>query len=54
MTELVRRAVRRMREEDTASPGAFETLLRETSGIWRAGDGLSYQRRLREEWAGQP
>ena len=54
MTELVRRAVRRMREESTASPGAFETLLRETSGIWRAGDGLSYQRRLREEWAGRP
>ena len=50
MTRLVRRAVRRLREEQEGAPQGFERLLRETAGIWRAGDGLGYQRRLRGEW----
>jgi len=50
MTEIVRRAVKRMREETAAAPGSFETLLRETAGVWREGDGLQYQQHLREEW----
>jgi hypothetical protein len=28
----------------------FEELLEKTSGLWRGGDGLEYQRKLREEW----
>jgi len=47
VTELVRTAVRRMREEDEAS---FERLLRQTSGSWIKGDGLTYQRNRRREW----
>lgn len=47
MTELVRQAVRRMRQEQDVS---FEKLLKETRGLWRKGDGLAYQRRLRGEW----
>lgn len=50
MTRLVRRAIRRLRQEQEAAPQGFERLLRETSGSWKAGDGLAYQRRARAEW----
>jgi hypothetical protein len=50
MTELVRRAVRRYREECEAGAPPLDRLLEETSGLWKQGDGLEYQRRLREEW----
>ncbi len=47
MSELVREAIRRMRRQEEMS---FEQLLEQTSGLWSEQDGLSYQRRLREEW----
>ncbi len=47
MTQLVREAVRRMREQEDVS---FEKLLKQTTGLWRKGNGLAYQRRLRKEW----
>ena len=47
MTELVREAIRRMRQQDEMS---FEQLLEQTSGLWSEEDGLAYQHRLREEW----
>ena len=46
MTELVRRAVALFRKTDPP----FLALIEETRGIWTAGDGLSYQERLRGEW----
>jgi hypothetical protein len=51
MTELVRQAVRayRIRQESLDRPNLQQVLAR-TGGIWRSGDGLAYQRRLREEW----
>lgn len=51
MTELVRQAVRsyRIRAESDARPSLQEALDR-TAGIWRAGDGLAWQRRIRSEW----
>ncbi len=52
MTELVRRAVRRMREAEAETPKTFERLLQQTRGIWTQGDGLEYQKRLRDEWSG--
>ncbi|HKI06395.1 MAG TPA: ribbon-helix-helix domain-containing protein [Thermoanaerobaculia bacterium] len=52
MTELVRVAVRRYREQCEASQAAesLEQLLGRTAGIWREGDGLAYQRAVRDEW----
>lgn len=50
MTEIVRRAVRRLRKDSTGSPEAFDALLRETSGLWKQGNGLSYQVKLRAQW----
>lgn len=51
MTELVRRAVRsyRLREQSKKRPTLAEALA-ETAGIWRGGDGLAWQQRLRDEW----
>ena len=51
MTELVRQAVREFRaKEQRATRPSMQEILRRTSGIWRGGDGLEYQRRLRDEW----
>lgn len=51
MTELVRQAVRsyRAREQHARTPSIAEALAR-TSGLWRQGDGLAWQVRLRDEW----
>ena len=50
MTQLVRRAIRRYREECEANAPSLERLLEETSGIWKGKDGLEHQLRLRQEW----
>ena len=50
MTELVRRAVSLLRTQICKTDPPLEILLEETSGLWTAGDGLSYQEALREEW----
>jgi hypothetical protein len=47
MARLVREAIRRMRQQEDVS---LEELLRQTSGLWKQGDGLAWQRRLRKEW----
>lgn len=51
MTELVRQAVREYRvRSETLSKPDLQSALSRTSGIWRKGDGLAYQNRLRDEW----
>jgi hypothetical protein len=51
MTELVRRAVQRMRAEE-ARDKDLRRLLKATAGAGRLGeDGLARQRRLRDEWS---
>ena len=47
MSYLIRTAVKKMRESEEKS---FDSLLTQTSGIWKHGDGLEYQQRVREEW----
>lgn len=47
MTELVRRAVRLLQEQEKKS---VATILEESRGIWTAGDGLEFQNKLRDEW----
>jgi hypothetical protein len=49
-TELVRRAVKLLRERELLERQPFTEVLRRTRGIWRHGDGLTYQRHLRDEW----
>jgi len=50
MTQLVRHAVQRLRQESESAPSGFERLLRDTRGIWKSGDGLAYQKKMRREW----
>ena len=50
MTELVRRAVRLYRRQAPTEGRSLDELLQATSGLWKRGDGLRYQRRLRREW----
>ena len=50
MTELVRQAVRDFRAREDAKP-SLRQALEQTAGIWRGGDGLDYQRRIRDEWS---
>jgi len=49
MTEIVRQAVRQLRERCESAP-RMEQLLEKTRGMWKGDDGLVYQRRLRREW----
>lgn len=51
MTELVRIAVKSYRQSIETHPYSdLEKLLSKTSGLWRHGEGLKYQIKIREEW----
>ncbi len=50
MTELVRRAIRQFRKHSGPETAELDRLLRETAGLWKQGDGLAYQNRLRRGW----
>lgn len=55
MAELVRRAVQQYRRRRGADGSKdFEATLQRTRGLWKQGDGLEYQRRVREEWPTPP
>lgn len=47
MAEVVRVAIRSQRKKEEEP---LADLLAGTRGIWRNGDGLRYQRRIRSEW----
>jgi Arc/MetJ-type ribon-helix-helix transcriptional regulator len=47
MSEVVRQAIRRAQESEQKS---MKDLLASTKGLWRGGDALRYQRRVRKEW----
>lgn len=51
MTRLVGEAVHeyRVRQEAADRPG-MDRVLADTRGLWRQGDGLEWQQRLRGEW----
>jgi hypothetical protein len=50
MTELIRRAVRLLREQSRRERPNLDDLLDATSGSFRLGDGLTYQKKIRREW----
>jgi hypothetical protein len=47
MSEVVRKAIRQA-QENGQKP--MKDLLASTKGLWKKGDGLRYQRRIRKEW----
>lgn len=51
MTAVVREALSRYRAQDgRRNKPALATLLDDTRGIWKRGDGLAWQKKLRGEW----
>jgi uncharacterized protein (DUF2344 family) len=51
MAEVIRQAIERYRLElQTTSPLSLEQILSKTKGIWKQGDALAYQRKIRSEW----
>ena len=52
MTEIVRRAIHFYHQQiEPTGEGNILDLLNHTQGIWRNGDGLQYQQKLRGEWS---
>lgn len=49
-TELVRRAVRLLRQRECLESQPFEEVLQRTQSLSRGDDGLAHQARLRDEW----
>ncbi len=51
MTSLVAEAVNeyRVRQEAAERPD-FDQALKDSAGLWRRGDGLDWQQRMRSEW----
>ena len=50
MTELIRRGVRLLRGESRRTRPGLSDLLERTVGVWKHGDGLKYQEKMRREW----
>lgn len=48
MAEAVRRSIMRLKAQEGQS--AYQNLVSQTKGIWKRGDGLAYQKKLRSEW----
>jgi hypothetical protein len=47
MAEIVRRAIQSLQKSEAQS---LDETLAATRGLWRKGDGLRYQRKVRQEW----
>lgn len=50
MAEQVRRAVRLLRSTVEKDEISADQVLRQSAGTWVGEDGLTFQRRLRDEW----
>ena len=48
MAEAIRRGISCLRGSE--APAGYKKLLDQTKGIWKKGDGLEYQKRLRADW----
>jgi hypothetical protein len=48
MAEAIRRSIMRLKDQEAQSN--YQNLVMRTRGIWRGGDGLAYQEKLRSEW----
>lgn len=50
MAEIIRMAIHLYRDRQKKTPPSVAKILKKTSGTWKQGDGLAYQRKLRNEW----
>ena len=49
MAEVIRKAIHEYRRTKKTKP-SIDELLTKTSNTWTQGDGLTYQKKLRDEW----
>ena len=48
VAEAIRQGIRRLKEAELYEN--YQTLVQNTKGIWKKGDGLTYQKKMRDEW----
>ncbi|MBW1717759.1 MAG: hypothetical protein JRH08_18505 [Deltaproteobacteria bacterium] len=48
LAEAIRKGIRKLKENESSD--TYRSIIDKTKGLWKMGDGLKYQRRLREEW----
>ena len=48
VAEAVRRGIFILKE--TTGKTTYQTLVKETRSVWKKGDGLKYQEKMRDEW----
>jgi 6-phosphogluconate dehydrogenase len=48
LAEAIRQGIRRLKDAELEK--TYRTIVQNTRGIWKEGDGLKYQRKLRSEW----
>lgn len=48
VAEAIRQGIRRLRDAEFQE--TYRTLVQNSRGIWKKGDGLNYQERIRSEW----
>lgn len=48
VAEAVRQGISILRHASTED--TYQTLIKNTQGMWRKGDGLTYQDKIRSEW----
>jgi hypothetical protein len=48
VAEAIRRGVGQLKEREEMN--IYQQLIQETRGIWRKGDGMEYQEKIRSEW----
>ena len=51
VAEGIRQGIKRLRE--TYESEIYRRLVEKTRGIWKQGDGLEYQMKIRSEWESQ-
>jgi len=48
VAEAIRQGIKGLKESMAQS--TYDTLVQNTRGVWKKGDGLKYQERIRSEW----
>ena len=51
VAEAIRQGIRKLKEAELYEN--YQTLVNNTSGLWKKGDGLTYQKKMRAEWNSQ-
>ena len=48
VAEAIRQGIRKLKEAELFEN--YQTLVNNTKGLWKKGDGLAYQKKIRAEW----